>query len=294
MRFLKAIFVCSEFEKSELSNTLQSEKIIFRTMISSTEALRLAQALEQAEQNAVQMPVISAQIEKMSFQDAYAVQDAWVNLKTEKGGVRVGHKIGLTSVVMQRAFGIDEPDFGVLFQDMVHESGANISVESLIEPRIEAELAFYFKKDVALDVVDINSLLACVDYIVPCLELIDFRVTASTNGTNRTVKDTISDNAANCAIVLGDKKIPLEADLAWIAATLRKNGVLEASGVSGAVLDHPINSILWLNKKYKEFGRTIKAGEMVLAGSFVSPIPVSKGDKIEVDYNQFGKIMCSF
>ncbi len=263
-------------------------------MVSSTDAQRLATELQKAEENAVQMNVISGQIDNMSFEDAYAVQDAWVNLKVENGGEIVGHKIGLTSVVMQRAFGIDEPDFGVLFQDMVYKSGSSIKVSSLIEPRIEAELAFYFKKDVSHNVNSIEELLECVDYIVPCLELIDFRVMASTEGKNRTVKDTISDNAANCAIVLGEKRIPLDSDLAWVAAALRKNGVLEASGVSGAVLDHPVNSILWLNEKYKQFGRTIKAGELVLAGSFISPIPVKEGDKVEVDYNQFGKITCSF
>lgn len=263
-------------------------------MVSKTDAQRLASELQNAEENAVQMNVISGQIEDMTFEDAYAIQDAWVNLKAEKGGEIVGHKIGLTSVVMQRAFGIDEPDFGVLFHDMVYHTGAKIEVGNLIEPRIEAELAFYFKKDVSHEVSTIEGVLACVDYVVPCLELIDFRVMASTDGKNRTVKDTISDNAANCAIVLGENRIPLDSDLEWIAATLRKNGVLEASGVSGAVLDHPVNSILWLNEKYKQFGRTIKAGELVLAGSFISPIPVKEGDKIEVDYNQFGKISCSF
>ncbi|MFK7756660.1 MAG: 2-keto-4-pentenoate hydratase [Flavobacteriales bacterium] len=264
-------------------------------MITKEQALELAQSLETAEQTQVQAELLSGKITDMSFEDAYAIQDAWVKLKLAKGDQIIGHKIGLTSTVMQRAFGIDEPDFGVLFQHMVHEHGAKLSTDELIEPRIEAELAFKFHKDLPHSAKTIKEVLDCVEYIVPTLELIDFRVKMSNAaGKNRTVKDTISDNAANCAIIIGEARLPLDADLPWAAATLRKNGIMEASGVAGAVLDHPVNSILWLNDKYAHLGRQVKAGQLVLAGSFIAPIPVSKGDEIEVDYNQFGKIACSF
>lgn len=264
-------------------------------MISKEQAQTLAQSLETAEQTQQQAELLSGQIDNMTFEDAYSIQDAWVNLKVAKGDEIIGHKIGLTSTVMQRAFGIDEPDFGVLFKHMEYKTGAEISATHLIEPRIEAELAFKFHKDLPHGAATIQEVLDCVEYIVPTLELIDFRVRMSNSeGKNRTVKDTISDNAANCAIVIGEGRLPLDSDLPWAAATLRKNGVMEASGVAGAVLDHPVNSILWLNEKYAHLGRQIKAGQLVLAGSFIAPIPVSKGDKIEVDYNQFGKITCSF
>ncbi len=264
-------------------------------MISKEKAQELAQSLEIAEQTQQQAELLSGQIHEMTFEDAYSIQDAWVKLKVENGSEIIGHKIGLTSTVMQRAFGIDEPDFGVLFKHMEYENGAEISTSKLIEPRIEAELAFRFKSDLAHNASTIEEVLECVEYIVPTLELIDFRVKMNNaDGKSRTVKDTISDNAANCAIVIGDKQVPLDADLPWAAATLRKNGIMEASGVAGAVLDHPVNSILWLNQRYARLGRQIKAGQLVLAGSFIAPIPVTKGDKIEVDYNQFGKISCSF
>lgn len=254
----------------------------------------LAESLDKAEKTRNQAELISGKFPALSFKDAYEIQDAWVSMKIKEGRKPVGHKVGLTSVVMQRAFGIDEPDFGVLLDDMVFHSGDTIPFEKLIEPRIEAELAFKFNKDLPHDVTSIDQVLECVEYIVPTLELIDFRVKMTDeSGKGRTVKDTISDNAANSAIVIGEKHIPLNTDLPWVSATLRKNGIMEASGVAGAVLDHPVNSILWLNKKYAELGRQIKAGELVLAGSFIAPIPVQAGDQIEVDYNQFGKIKCS-
>ncbi len=263
-------------------------------MIAKEEALLYAEQLEKAESSAAQCEVISSQIPNMTIDDAYEIQNAWVNMKIENGGKPVGHKIGLTSTVMQKAFGINEPDFGVLFDYMIHRSGAELKATQLIEPRIEAELAFKFKSDLPAKADSVQEVLACVESVYPALELIDFRVKASTNGTARTVKDTISDNAANCAVIMGESQIPLDANFTWIAAALRKNGIFEASGVAGAVLDHPVNSILWLNKKYQAYGRTIKAGETVLAGSFISPIPVKSGDEIEVDYNQFGKVRCRF
>ncbi len=263
--------------------------------LSSEEVKELASALDRAEKTLEQAELISGRFPELTFEDAYEIQDAWVNLKVSEGRKKVGHKIGLTSTVMQRAFGIDEPDFGVLLDDMVHYHGAEIPSGRLIEPRIEAELAFKFKSDLPHNVKSIKEVLDCVEYIVPTLELIDFRVKMKDeSGKGRTVKDTISDNAANSAIIIGEKQIPLNTDLPWVAATLRKNGIMEASGVAGAVLDHPVNSILWLNEKYAQFGRQIKAGELVLAGSFVAPVPVYPGDRIEVDYNAFGKVCCSF
>ena len=134
------------------------------------------------------------------------------------------------------------------------------------------------------------------EYIAPALELIaarSFRVDPKT-GYKRTVKDTISDNAANAGIILGKTHIPKNADLAWVGALLRKNGTIETSGIAAAVLNHPANGVIWLAKKYAEIGRTLKSGQIVLAGSFTKPIDVKSGDTIEADFNDFGKVILNF
>jgi len=110
----------------------------------------------------------------------------------------------------------------------------------------------------------------------------------------RTVRDTISDNAANAGIILGDVSIPKDEMLTWVPCMMYKNGVIEQSGVSGAILGHPAKSVIWLANKYAEFNRLLKKGDIVLAGSFTAPIIVQAGDEIVADFNQYGTVTCSF
>jgi len=255
----------------------------------------LAQAFYQAEKTVEHMPPPSAENEEMTISDSYRIQDEWVNMMLADGRTIRGHKIGLTSVPMQKAFGIDEPDFGVLMTDMVHENTAKLDVTALLEPRIEVELAFQLEKDIDPEKLSHEDILNCVSSIHPAMEVIDFRINAQhTNGKSRTVKDTIADNAANCAMVYGTQEIPKTTDLAWVSAVLRKNGVIENSGVAAAVLDHPLNGIVWLAKRYAAVGRTLKAGQIILAGSFTSPIPIKAGDKFQAEFNGFGSVWAEF
>jgi len=252
--------------------------------------------MDTAETNRVQIKPPTIFYPNMTIEDAYKVQDAWIEEKLRRGRKVVGHKVGLTSKVMQAAMSIDEPDFGILLDDMVYEHGAQIKTADFLDPRIEVELAFKLQKDLDPNALSIEKLLEASEYIFPALELIaarSFRVDPET-GYKRTVKDTISDNAANAGIILGNKTIPKDVALEWVGAILRKNGVIEESGIAGAVLDHPANGVLWLAQKYTSIGRQLKAGQIVLAGSFTRPVIVGVGDRIVADFNAFGTVECEF
>jgi len=232
----------------------------------------------------------------MTIEDAYLVQNAWIEKKLKRGRKIVGHKVGLTSKVMQAAMSINEPDFGILLDDMVFEHGASIKTSDFLDPRIEVEIAFQLKEDLDPNNLSIQQVIDSSEFIVPALELIaarSFRVDPET-GYKRTVKDSISDNAANAGIVLGEKHIPKDVALEWVGAILRRNGIIEESGMAGAVLNHPANGVIWLAKKYATIGRTLKAGQIVLAGSFTRPVIVKAGDSIEADFNEFGTVKCQF
>ena len=233
----------------------------------------------------------------MTIEDAYAIQSAWKAIKLQEGRKVVGHKIGLTSRVMQRAMNINESDFGFLLDDMVFADGSTIPTGDFLDPRIEVELAFILKKDISGEDVNIFDVLNATNYVIPALELIaarSFRIDPET-GYKRTVKDTISDNAANGGIIMGGRAMKPDAiDMRWVGALLYKNGVIEESGVAAAVLNHPANGIVWLAKKYASFGLSLKAGEIILAGSFTSPIKVKSGDTIHADFKEMGSISCYF
>jgi 2-oxo-hept-3-ene-1,7-dioate hydratase len=251
---------------------------------------QLAGELDESEKKRVQVEHFSKRFPGMTIDDGYAVQRAWVRMKTDAGRVVRGHKIGLTSRAMQQASQIDEPDFGVLLDDMFFGPG-DIPSERFIVPRVEVELAFVLKKKIEGGKVSVEQVLDATDYVTPAIEIIDSRIEQHDRHTKvfRKVQDTISDNAANAAIVLGGRKLrPAEVDMPWIGAILRQNGVVEETGLAAGVQGHPAVGVAWLAMKLAPWGECLQAGETVLAGSFTRPALAKKGDLFNADYGPLG------
>ena len=147
------------------------------------------------------------------------------------------------------------------------------------------------------DVPTMLAQLQAVDYMTPAIEIIDARIQRvdPVSKVTRKVFDTISDNAANAGVVLGGKRFrPGDLDMRWVAAILHKNGVIEDTGVAAAVLGHPARGPAWLANKLHPHGVTLKAGEVILGGSFTSPIAGGAGDAFHIDYGPLGQISFRF
>ncbi|ODT87364.1 2-oxo-hept-4-ene-1,7-dioate hydratase [Phenylobacterium sp. SCN 70-31] len=257
----------------------------------------VARRLDDAEKTGRPIRQLSLEYPDVTFAQAYAVQEAWVALKLAAGREVRGHKIGLTSKAMQQLARIDEPDHGVLFDDMMLESGAQIPLSRFIEPRLEVELAFHLKKPLQGPNCTLFDVLDATSYVTPALEIIDARMQRvdPETGATRKVFDTIADNAANGAVVLGGQpKRPDDLDLRWISALMFRNGEIEESGVAAAVMNHPANGIVWLANKVARFGGRLEAGEVVLAGSFTRAVPIGVGDTFHVEYGPLGSVSCRF
>ena len=266
-------------------------------MLAPATIAALAARLDVAEKTRVQTHQFSLEYPQMGFEDAYAIQRAWVAMKMAEGRTLMGHKIGLTSKAMQRFSNISEPDYGALLSDMFFEDGGEVPASRFIDPRAEVELAFVLKSDLGGPDCTLDDVLAAVDYVTPAIEIIDARIQRVDTETKvtRKVFDTISDNAANCGVVLGGKRFrPGDLDMRWVAAFLRKNGEIEDSGVAAAVLNHPANGPAWLANKLHPHGVVLKAGQVILGGSFTSPIAGVPGDDFEIDYGPLGSITFSF
>lgn len=265
--------------------------------LTDAEVLAAAQAHEQARQRVQPIKRTSLAHPQMTIDDAYAIQQAWIDLQIADGHAVKGHKVGLTSRAMQVAMNISEPDFGTLLDYMVIDDGAVLRAADYIDPRIEVELAFVLAETLEGPDVTIFDVLSATDYVVPALELIDarsYRVDPD-DGASRTVVDTISDNAANAGIISGGRPIkPLDVDLRWVSALLARNGVIEESGVAAAVMNHPARGVVWLANKFAERGVALEAGQIVLAGSFTRPVMCRAGDTFHVDFGDLGSIAVRF
>ncbi len=232
----------------------------------------------------------------MTIDDGYAIQRAWVDLQIAQGARLVGHKIGLTSKAMQRAVNIDEPDFGALLDDMVFDDGSELEAAQFCDPQLEVELAFVLRDRLAGDVTT-EQVLDATDHIRPALELIDARSyrTDPHDRVTRTVCDTISDNAADAGIILGDARVgPRELDLRWVSAVFERNGAIEETGVAAGVLGDPVLGIVWLARRLADHGVALEPGQIVLCGSFTRPVPCRAGDKFVARYRELGDIRVSF
>ena len=267
-------------------------------MALSADDIRIAaERLHQAEQTRKQIRQLSLDHPGITLDDAYAIQKAWVAIKVSEGRVVRGHKIGLTSKAMQSALNIDEPDSGVLFDDMFFADGGLVPSDRFIGTRVEAELAFIMKQRLSGPGCTIFDVLNATDFVVPALEILDTRIERSDPATKSTRKifDTIADNAANAGIVLGGRPLrPGDADLRWIGALCYRNGQLEETGLAAGVLNHPATSVAWLANKIAANGLALEAGQVVLAGSFIRPIETRKGDTIQADYGPYGTVSCYF
>lgn len=266
-------------------------------MLSEQDIADCADKLYRAEQDRAQITPLTLRHPEMDMDDAYAIQEAWVNRKISDGRTVTGYKIGLTSRAMQMAMNIDTPDFGVLLDDMAYRSGDEIAASDFTDPRIEVEFAFVMKEALSGDDVTVDDVMRATDYVIPALELIaarSFRVDPET-GYTRTVCDTIADNAANAGYILGDQQIdPGEIDLRWSGAMLYLNDEIEETGLAGGIMGHPAHGIRWVCKRFSAHGIGLEPGQIILAGSFTRPVIVKAGDKIMADYGPLGKIQVNF
>jgi 2-oxo-hept-3-ene-1,7-dioate hydratase len=257
----------------------------------------LAQRLYEARKTRVQLRHFSREFPAMTIEDGYAIQREWVKLEMADGRTILGRKIGLTSRAMQLSSQITEPDYAPLMDDMFFDTGGDVPIQRFIAPRVEVELAFVLGRDLKGPGVTLFNVMQATDYATPALEIIDARIEQFDRDTKapRKVFDTIADFAANAGIVLGGRPVKPDAiDLRWVGALLYKNAVIEESGVAAAVLNHPATGVAWLANKIAAYGEQLRAGDIVLSGSFTRPTTAARGDVLHADYGALGAISIRF
>ncbi|UWR14453.1 2-oxo-hept-4-ene-1,7-dioate hydratase [Sulfitobacter sp. M368] len=250
-----------------------------------------------AEATGKQIGLLTKRHPEMGMDDAYAIQNAIYHAKLEQGRRVTGWKIGLTSKAMQYALNIDIPDSGILFDDMMFETGAMIPKGRFIQPRIEAEIAFVLKAPLGGADVTRQAVLAATDYVAPSIEILDTRIIRADpeTGQSRKIFDTISDNAANAGVALGAERHAVDAfDLRWVGAITSRNGEVEETGLGAGVLNDPVESVVWLARRMAQYGQSIEPGQVILSGSFIRPVECPSGTRIAADFGAFGRVDLAF
>ncbi len=222
---------------------------------------------------------------------AYAVQRLNTRFWETQGRRIVGRKIGLTAQAVQQQLGVDRPDFGVLFEDMEIADGGILEPAKVIQPKVEAEVALIFARDLDKQDATANDVFAAVKSAVAAIEIVDSRIA----DWKITFADTVADNGSSAFFVLGSDRKPLSGlDLYTCGMALEVNGALASLGAGAACLGHPLNAAAWLARTLAQSGEPLKAGDIVLTGALGPMVPLVRGAHIKATIGGLGSVNFHF
>jgi len=259
--------------------------------MNSSEANRLeaAKALRSARKQCRPIAPISLNFGITTLDAAYAVSEINIRADLAAGRRIVGLKVGLTSKSVQQQLGVDQPDFGVLLDDMEFLSGQDIPMERLIQPKVEAEVAFVVGRDLAGNTPSYAEFLAALDFALPAIEIVDSAIM----DWKISLVDTVADNASSALYVLGDQPAAIGAtSLGELGMSMTKNGLTVSVGTGAACLGHPLRAAYWLAKTMAAKGQGLKAGQVILSGALGPMVPVVAGDVIQAHMGALGNVSC--
>lgn len=222
---------------------------------------------------------------------AYAIQQINTNHRMKSGAKVIGHKIGLTAPVVQKQLGVDQPDFGLLWQDKEILNGGEISVKELMQPKAEAEIAFVLAKDLTSEKLTSVDVISAIDYALASIEIVGSRI----QNWDIKITDTIADNASASHWVIGHQPVKLQdLDLINCKMVMDNKGEIVSEGVGKACLGSPINALLWLAQKMVKMGQPLKAGDLILSGALGPMVNIVTGDEFTVNIEGLGSVSASF
>lgn len=230
-------------------------------------------------------------LEPLGLDSAYAVQQLLIEDRLHAGQRIVGHKIGLTSISVQKQLGVDQPDYGMLTDNMEYGDLEEIPFSHLIQPKVEAEIAFILERDLDMSTISLAEVIRSIAYAVPAIEVVDSRI----RDWKISIFDTIADNASSAAFVLGGvaKKID-QLDLRLCGMRLDHRGEAVSSGCGGACLGNPLNALTWLARKMVKLEQPLREGQVILSGALGAMVPVIAGEVYEASISGLGSVSAIF
>lgn len=252
----------------------------------------VAEKLYEAEKGVTPVEPLTVTWPGLTIEQAYAVQLEGVAIRRERDSLKVvGKKIGLTSIAMQKLIGVDEPDYGHLFDSMLVREGEPIECSRLLLPKVEGEVAFVLNRRLKGPGVTIADVLRATEGVMASIEIVDSRV----RDWKIKLPDTIADNASSARFVVGSRLVdPAGIDLRLVGMVMEKNGEVVSTGAGAAVLGHPAASVAWLANKIGEFGIALEEGEIILSGALTAAVDARAKDSFLMSFGGLGTVGVRF
>lgn len=251
----------------------------------------LAERLRNAQRTRETITPVRGEIALDDMATAYAVQQANIDARLAAGERLVGRKIGLTSLAVQKQLGVDQPDFGALFASMAYGDSQPMPLATLIQPKLEAEIALVLERDLTHEKHTFVDILRASAYALAAIEVVDSRIS---NWDIRFV-DTVADNASSALFVLGSRPVPLAAiDLTACAMTLARDGEVLSRGNGAACLGNPLNAAVWLADRMVQLGTPLRAGDVVLTGALGPMVAITQPGTYAVQIDGLGSVRATF
>lgn len=250
----------------------------------------LAERLRDAYTTYVPISPIRGELPAGDVATAYAVQQCNTDHWTAAGRRIAGRKIGLTSEAVQRQLGVDQPDYGVLFDDMVLHDGETVPFRAVLQPRVEAEVAVVLARP--LDGPDLTEedVASAVGHLLPAIEVVGSRIAS----WDISIVDTIADNASSGMVVLGSTPVdPDGLDLVTASMALRVDGSVASEGTGAACLGHPYRAALWLARKMVDLGTPLRAGDLIMTGALGPMVDLVPGVEVVATIDGLGTVRTS-
>lgn len=251
----------------------------------------LGEEIYEAEKTLKPIPPITENHPDITVDEAYQAQLQYVERRLADGTRVAGKKIGLTSKAMQEMLGVDRPDYGHILEDMIFNEDTPVNAGRFIAPRVEFEIAFILKQDINGADVTIENVADAIEFAVPAAEIIDSRI----RDWKIKFEDTVADNGSSAGAVLGETRVPLsEIDLPFVRMEVYKNDEKINEGQGSAVLGNPLKAVVWLAEALHQYGISLKAGEVILAGALTKADDVRSGDTFKATFDNLGEVEVTF
>jgi 2-keto-4-pentenoate hydratase len=251
----------------------------------------IAEELLAAYRSGKTIPPLTTTYPGLTADEAYGIQQRQADSRVSAGARIAGFKIGLTSAAMQQQLGVDQPDYGHLFTDMLYAADSPIPLSSFLQPRAEPEVALVLGRPLHGPGLSVADVLSATAYALPAIEIIDSRITDWRIG----LEDTIADNASSGGLVLGGTPTPVAGlDLSLLGCVLRRNGRIQQTGAGAAVMGSPLQAAAWLANTLTARGAELTAGHIILTGSITAAVPVQAGDSITNALDRLGTVTALF
>jgi len=230
-------------------------------------------------------------IEPLGLAGAYRVQEEIVTYLCRDGAKLTGRKIGLTAKSVQAQLGVDQPDYGALLDSMEFTDFEEIPWSKLLQPKVEAEIAFVLGRDLDQEGVSLADVIRAIDYALPAIEVVDSRI----RDWKISIYDTVADNASSAAYVLGGHARKIEnLDLSLCGMRLDFQGEPVSTGCGAACLGNPLNAVKWLARQMVKLGQPLKAGQVILSGALGPMVSVKAGGVYEARISGLGSVRATF